>query len=118
MNTGVPQARDFLPSLLVSLVEKPKSHNFFPSLTRVPYEESAVDQYVCGLDIPMYDILPMQVAEPQCHLIAYQSQRALGELLAEQLGCLPIPAVLHQNVVVLAILDVTVQLDDVGMIQF
>lgn len=81
MNTGVPQARDFLDSFVASLVENPKSHNFFSMLAMAAYEEPPANQNVGGFEVPVDDELLMQVAKPKCNLITHQPQGAFGELL-------------------------------------
>lgn len=118
MNTGVPQAFDFLASLLGSLVEKPKSHNFFTALAISVYKEPVAHQDVGGLQVAVDNQPLMQILKSQCNLIAHQSQGALWQLLAKELGRLPIPTVLHQDVMVFAVLNVPVELDDMWMIQF
>ena len=118
MNTGVPHARHFFASLLASLVENPKSHNFFSMLAIVYYEETAIHQNVCWFQVTVDDELFVKVVKTQRHLIADQSQHTLWELPTEQLGSLTILAILHKDVVVFAVFDVAVKLDYVWMIQF
>jgi hypothetical protein len=87
-------------------------------LAPVAYEEPAAHENVGWLQVAVYDELLVQVSQSERHLIAHQTQHTFGEMPSEKLGSLTILAVLHKDVVILAVFDVSVELDDVGVIQF
>lgn len=76
-------------------------------------------QYILRLDIPMNDILLMQILQPLYHLIYHLRRLLLLKplLLLQQLIQLAVGCVFHDDIDLSLIVEVTVHLEDVGVLQ-
>lgn len=76
-------------------------------------------QYILRLDIPMNDILLMQILQPLYHLIYHLRRLLLLKplLLLQQLIQLAVGCVFHDDIDLSLIVEVTVHLEDVRVLQ-